>query len=176
LEGNPVKLLYAVAFAMFPLAAPAQTLDSSLQAALCQDDYFEDTAGECSAISAGEVLTIEAVLVKYGAVVTQGTDDEIAHVFFEDPEETPVGSIDSRSESPTAEHAILTDDGLDAEPALKEETIASKIATPVPQLEITTEDADDIATTGPSAERSPAVAAAPVDDNPTVKWTSVQRP
>ena len=35
-----MKLLYAVAFALFPWAATAQTLDSSLLAALCQDDYF----------------------------------------------------------------------------------------------------------------------------------------
>jgi hypothetical protein len=58
-----VKLLYAVAFAFFPLAAPAQTLDSSLLTALCHDDYFEDTAGQCRAMSAGEIQTIEAISI-----------------------------------------------------------------------------------------------------------------
>jgi hypothetical protein len=65
-----VKLLYAIASALFyvaaPVAAPAQSLDLSLMSALCSDDYYEDTAGQCGAISAGEVFTIEAILAKYG--------------------------------------------------------------------------------------------------------------
>ena len=43
----PVKLLYAIAFAVFsvaaPVASPAQSLDLSLLSALCSDDYYEDT-------------------------------------------------------------------------------------------------------------------------------------
>ena len=50
-----MKLIYAAVFALFPLAAPAQTLDSSLLSALCNDGYYEDTAGQCGA---GEVLSI----------------------------------------------------------------------------------------------------------------------
>ena len=61
-----MKLIYAAVFALFPLAAPAQTLDSSLLSALCNDDYYEDTAGQCGA---GEVLSIEAILEKYSAIV-----------------------------------------------------------------------------------------------------------
>jgi hypothetical protein len=42
-----VKLLYAVASALFcvaaPVAAPAQSLDQSLMLALCLDDYYADT-------------------------------------------------------------------------------------------------------------------------------------
>lgn len=49
-----MKLLYAFAFALFPLAAPAQALDPSLLTALCHDDYFEDTAGQCSSVPTGE--------------------------------------------------------------------------------------------------------------------------
>jgi hypothetical protein len=49
------------------------------------------------------------------------------------------------------------------------DTIASKIAAPEVQLDRTVEDADEVAITGPTAPRIPAVAAAPVDDNPTIE-------
>lgn len=68
-----MKLLYAMAFALFPLVAPAQTLDSSLLTALCHDDYFEDTAGQCSSISSDEGITDEAIGEKYGAIVPPAT-------------------------------------------------------------------------------------------------------
>ena len=65
----PVKALYA-ALALFFVAAPtassARSPDLSLSPPLCSDDYYEDTAGQCGAVSAGEVLTIEAILAKYG--------------------------------------------------------------------------------------------------------------
>jgi hypothetical protein len=51
MEVTPVKLLYAMAFALFPLAAPAQSPDTSLLTALCNDDYFEDTAGQCKSLT-----------------------------------------------------------------------------------------------------------------------------
>ena len=35
--GFPVKLIYAAVFALFPLAAPAQILDSSTIAAVCNE-------------------------------------------------------------------------------------------------------------------------------------------
>jgi hypothetical protein len=60
-----------------PAAAPAQSPDMSLLSALCSDDYYEDTAGDCSTISAGEVFTLEAILKKYGAIITRDTDDEV---------------------------------------------------------------------------------------------------
>jgi hypothetical protein len=76
-----VKLLYAIALSLFPIsaagAAPAQSPDMSLLSALCSDDYYEDTAGDCSTISAGEVFTLEAILKKYGAIITRDTDDEV---------------------------------------------------------------------------------------------------
>jgi hypothetical protein len=56
-----VKLFAAIAFALFPMtapvAAPAQSPDVTLLTPLCQDDYYEDTAGRCADIYASEVLT-----------------------------------------------------------------------------------------------------------------------
>src|SRR5207253_2271856 len=102
----PVKLFAAIAFAFFPLtapmAAPAPSPDTTLLTALCQDDYYEDTAGRCASISADELLTVEAILELNGVAIV--TDDEL--VAFFDPEDTPVGSILPRNEAPTGEHAV----------------------------------------------------------------------
>jgi hypothetical protein len=73
-----VKLIYAAVFALFPLAAPAQTLDSSLLSALCTDDRYEDTADQCS-------CTIETVLEKYSTTLPQGTDEGLAAIFLATP-------------------------------------------------------------------------------------------
>jgi hypothetical protein len=165
-----VKLLYAVAFAFFPLAAQAQALDSPMVAAVCNDDHCDDSADQGVSISAGEVLSIEAILEKYSAVVTRDTDHEIGDVFTSDPKDIPVGSIEPRSETPVAEHAILTgDDCGDDESTGGPDTIASQITAPEPQLERVAEDADDVATTGPTAKRIPEVAAASVDDDATIE-------
>jgi hypothetical protein len=157
-----VKLFYAIASALFcvaaPVAAPAQSLDLSLMSALCSDDYYEDTSGQCGAIAAGEVFTIEAILAKYGVVITGDTDDEVIVFLFDDPEDMPVGSIQPRNEV-----AVSTDEKTNAEPADEQETIASKVVTVEPPFEIGGEAADDVATTGPTARRIPA-AAEPVDD------------
>ena len=162
-----MKLLYAVAFALFPWAATAQTLDSSLLAALCQDDYFEDTAGQCSIISSGEVLTIEAILERYSTVVvTLGTDEGLAGVFHVTPEDAPVGSTNQRS--PAVKQAILKDEP-DADDAIQHDTIASQIVTPEPQLATGAEDRDDIATTGPTTRRIPTSSAQLSDEKPTLE-------
>jgi hypothetical protein len=73
-------------------------------------------------------------------------------------DDTPVGSIQPRNED-----AVATDEKANAEPADEQETIASKLVTVQPPLEIGGEAADDVATTGPTARRIPA-AAEPVDD------------
>jgi hypothetical protein len=150
-----VKLIYAVVFALFPLAAPAQTLDSSL----LSDDYYEDTIGQCGG---GEVLSIEAILEKYSAVAKPDTGD--ADFFVSDPADVPVGSISPRIGTAPAEPAILTlpdDNYLDNEPAGERDAIASQITAPEPQLEKVAEhDEDDINITGPAANRIPGVAAA----------------
>jgi hypothetical protein len=154
-----VKLLYAIASALFcvaaPVAAPAQSLDLSLMSALCSDDYYEDTAGQCGAISAWEVFTIEAILAKYGIVITGDIDEDVIVLFLDDLVDTSVDSIQPRNED-----AVSTDEKSNAEPANEQETIASKVATGQPPLEIGGEAADDVATTGPTARSVPAAAEA----------------
>jgi hypothetical protein len=88
------------------MAAPAPSPDLALLSALCQDDYYEDTAGQCAAISAAASATLEEVLERYVAVVT---DDELA-ALLDDPEDMSVGSIRPRGESPAVAHAVLTGD------------------------------------------------------------------
>lgn len=161
-----MKLIYAAVFALFPLAAPAQTLDSSLLSALCNDDYYEDTANQCS-------FTIEAILEKYSTVLPQSTDEGLAAVFLATPEDDmAVGSIGSRLGTAPADHAILSlpdDDVGDDEPAGGRDTIASQLTAPEPQPAHATESTDDIEYTGPGARRTPAVAAASVDDDATIE-------
>ena len=156
-----MKLLHAIASALFcvaaPVAAPAQSLDLSLMSALCSDDYYEDTAGQCGAITAGEVFTIEAILAKYGVIITDA-DAEVIVLYLDDLEDVPVGSVQPRNED-----AVSTDEKANAEPTNEQETIASKVVTVQPPLEIGGEAADDVTTTGPTARRIPA-AAEPVDD------------
>ena len=158
-----MKLVRVIAFAVFfvaaPVASPAQSLDLPLLSAQCTDDYYEDADGQCDAPSAREVLTIEAILAKYGVVITGDTDDEVIVFLFDDPEDMPVGSIQPRNED-----GAPTDDKANAAPANEQETIASKLVTVQPPLEIGGEAADDVATTGPTARRIPA-AAEPVEDN-----------
>ena len=157
-----MKLLYAIASALFcaaaPVAAPAQSLDLSLMSALCSDDYYEDTAGQCGAIPAAEVFMIEAILAKYGVVITGDIDEEVIVLYLDDLEDTPVGSIQPRNED-----AVSSDEKANAEPTNEQETIASKVVTVQPPLETGSEAADDVTTTGPTARRIPA-AAEPVDD------------
>jgi hypothetical protein len=157
-----VKLLYVIASALFcvaaPVAAPAQSLDLSLMSALCSDDYYEDTASQCDAIFAKEVFTLETILAKYGVVIIGDGDDEIIVFLFDDPEDTPVGSIQPRNEDP-----VSTDEKSIAEPANEQGTIATKIVTVQPPLEIGGEAADDVAMTGPTARIIPTTAES-VDD------------
>ena len=155
-----MKLVRVIAFAVFfvaaPVASPAQSLDLPLPSAQCTDEYCEDAADQCGAISGGEVVTIEAILAKYGVIITERTDDEIIAYYPDDLDEMPVGSIRPRNED-----AVPTDD----EPANEQvDTIASRIIIVEPPSETGGEAADDIATTGPSAQSIPA-AAEPVDDN-----------
>jgi hypothetical protein len=164
-----VKLFAAIAFAFFPLtapmAAPAPSPDIALLSALCQDDYYEDTAGRCAAIYAGEVLTVEAVLERYEVIVT---DDEFV-VFLDDIEDTPVGSILPRNEGSTDEQALMTSDESKAQPATEQDTVAAKVVPAEPQLETADECVDDVSTTGPTAQRIAPLAAGPVEDDSTTE-------
>jgi hypothetical protein len=151
-----VKLLYAIASALFcvaaPVAAPAQSLDLSLMSALCSDDYYEDAAGQC-----GVIFTIEAILAKYGVDITD-TDEQVIVLYLDDLEDTPVGSI-----LPRHEDAVSTDEKTNTEFTNEQETIASRVIVLEAPSVIGGEDADDVATTGPTARRIPAPAG-PVDD------------
>jgi hypothetical protein len=164
-----VKLFAAIAFALFPMtapvAAPAQSPDVTLLTALCQDDYYEDTAGRCADIYASEVLTVEAVLEKYEVVVTE---DEFV-VFLDDTEDTPVGSILPRNEGSTDEHVVVTDNESKTQPATEQVTVAARVVPTEPLLETAEECVDDVAMTGPAPQRSAPVAAAPVEDEPTTE-------
>jgi hypothetical protein len=76
-------------------------------------------------------------------------------------EDTPVGSIQPRNED-----AVATDHKTNAEPANEQETIASRVIVLEAPSAIGGEDADDVATTGPTDRRIPA-AVEPVDDRKT---------
>jgi hypothetical protein len=147
-----VKALYGIAFAFAfaPLTASAQSADLILLSAPCSDDYYEDTAGRC-----GAVFTIEAILAKYGVTITDPDDEELV-LYLDDLDDMPVGSIRPRNED-----AVPTEDDASNEQL---DTIASRIIIVDPPSEIDGEAADDITTTGPSAQSIP-VAAEPVDDN-----------
>ena len=137
-----MKLLFAIAFALFalaPVTASAQSADLLLLSAFCSDDSYEDTAGQC-----GAFFTIEAILAKYGVTITD-TDDEVIELCLDDIENTPVGSIQLRNED-----AVSTDE-TNAEPTSKQETIASKVITLEPSLDVGRDAADDVAITGPTA-------------------------
>jgi hypothetical protein len=82
---------------------------------------------------------------------------------FDDPEDMPVGSIQPRNED-----GAPTDDKANAAPANEQETIASRVIVLVAPSEISSEVADDVATTGPTARRIPA-AAEPVEDTRTIE-------
>jgi hypothetical protein len=111
-----VKFLYTLAFAAFPLAAPmaapAPSPDLALLSAVCQDDYYEDTAGQCAAISAAASATLEEVLDKYAALIT---DDEL-RALLDESDDMSVGSIRPRGESSTDAHAVASDGELRGRP------------------------------------------------------------
>ena len=154
-----MKLLYAIASALFcvaaPVAAPAQSLDLSLMSALCSDDYYEDTAGQCGAVSAWEVFTIEAILAKYGIVITGDIDEDVIVLFLDDLVDTSVDSI----QPGTKTQSQPTRNPTPSLPTSRKQS-ASKVATVQPPLEIGGEAADDVATTGPTARSVPAAAEA----------------
>jgi hypothetical protein len=159
-----VKFLCALASALFcvalPVAAPAQSPDLSLISALCSDDYYEDTAGQCSVISAdGEIF----ILTQYGIVIAGDTDEDVIVLYLDDLEDTPVGSIPPRKED-----AVTTADKANAEPVSEQETMASRVIVLEAPSAIGGEVADGVATTDPTARRIPA-AVEPVEDTRTIE-------
>jgi hypothetical protein len=158
-----VKFLCAIAAALFciaaPVAAPAQSLDLSLMSALCSD---EDTAKLCSSPAPPEVLpdvlTVEAIIEKYGVIVACDLNDVSVIALLVDPDASlPVGSIHPRRESPIAEKAIVTEDEISTDLPSEPATIALPIVTET-QLRQNGEVADEVATTGATARNVPATA------------------
>ncbi|HET9605459.1 MAG TPA: hypothetical protein VFO87_00300 [Nitrospira sp.] len=93
-----MKALYGIAFAFAFAPLTASAADPLLRSALCSDDSYEDTAGQC-----GAFFTIEAILAKYGVTITD-TDDDVIELCLDDIENRPVGSIQLRNED-----AVSTD-------------------------------------------------------------------
>ena len=172
-----MKFLYVTACALFslavaPVASSAQSLDPSLLLALCSDDSYEGTTGLCSSPAPPEVLpdvlTVEAIIEKYGVIVACDLNDVSVIALLVDPDAgLSVGSIHPRRESPIAEKAIVTEDKISTDPPREPATIASPIVTET-QRRQNSEVADDVTATGPTARRIPA-AAEPVDDNGTIE-------
>jgi hypothetical protein len=150
--GTAVKLLYAMAFALFPLAAAAQTPDALLLAALCHDDYFEDTAGHCNSLARREELTMEEVLAHYGEIISSDADDESVFYLI-DLEEVPVGAIEPRQFGPSDNPIESKDDGTAPDLTNRENAVAAQIITigsPHENGENVVADADDLGTTDPA--------------------------
>ena len=146
-----MKLLYAIAFALFPLAALAQTPDALLLTALCHDDYFEDTAGQCRSLTAKEDLTIEAILAHYGEIISSDADDESVF-YFADPEDVPVGAIRPRQDTSSDDPIAREDDDRTAD-LTKESTVAAQSITiefSQARGEQVVPNTDEVAASGPT--------------------------
>jgi hypothetical protein len=174
-----VRFLYATAFALFslaaaPVASPAQSLDPSLLSVLCSDDYYEDTAGLCSAPAPPEalpaVLTVEAIIEKYGVIVACDLNDVSVIALLADPDTSPVSSIHPRRKSSTAEKAIVTEDETSTDPSSEPATIPSPIVATETQPRQSDEAADEVTITGPPTGHLPVAGAGPpVDDKRTIE-------
>jgi hypothetical protein len=160
-----VKLLYAFAFALFPLAATAQPLSPSPLSGWCNDDHCDD-ADRGGTISADNILTIWATFERNSAVVSTDMDDTLVSGLLSTPDDDmTVGAVRPRDE---VEQPVFRNDELGAEPEMQEDaTIASRAVTLETLLGESCEDFDQIATTGPSAARMPTLATGPIDESAT---------
>jgi hypothetical protein len=122
-----VKLLYAMAFTLFPLTITAQTPDQALLTALCYDDYSEDGEGHCKPIAAREDFTIEAILAAYGEIISSDADDESVF-YLTDPGDAPVGAIPLRQIT-APDHPMARDDEDGSADLTKENTVAAQTIT-----------------------------------------------
>src|SRR5262245_7665812 len=117
-----------MAFALFPLTAPAQSPDTLLLTALCHDDYFEDTAGKCKSLTAKDGLTIEAILAQHGEIISSDADDESVF-YLTDPEEVSVGAIRPRQVTPSDSTIAREDDDRTGDVTNNENTVTAQIIT-----------------------------------------------
>jgi hypothetical protein len=161
-----VKLLYAIAFALVPLTAPAQSLDASLLTALCNDDYFEDTAGHCQSVALEEDLTMEAILAHYGEIISSDADDESVF-YLPDTEDVPVGAI--RPQVTPSDNTIARDDDRTVGLTHTENIVAAQIESADEKHEQVISDADEVATNGATPASVTAVTSILTDENPTVE-------
>src|SRR5262249_747291 len=96
--------------------------------ALCHDDHFEDTAGQCKALTAKEDLTLEAILAQYGEIISSDADDESVF-YLTDPQEVPAGAIRPRHSTPSENSIARRDYGRTAGSTNEENTVAARIIT-----------------------------------------------
>ncbi|MFL6795825.1 MAG: hypothetical protein ACJ8F3_00260 [Xanthobacteraceae bacterium] len=161
-----MKVLYAIAFALFPLTAPAQSLDTLLLTALCHDDYFEDAGGQCKALAAAEDVTFEAIVSTYGEIVSDDAAEAIVSILIDSGDE-PVGTIQPRV-SPLNNGLAADDDETSADRPSLNNTVSTHIETiefPREQDQDLIADASEVATTGP-VPAGPAISeAAPFEEN-----------
>jgi hypothetical protein len=108
MEGASVKLLYVMAFALFPLTTTAQTPDHALLTAFCDDNYVEDPIGHCKSLDSRKDFSIEAILAAYGEIISSDADDESVFYLI-DPGDSPVGAIPLRQIT-APDHAMASDD------------------------------------------------------------------
>jgi hypothetical protein len=87
---------------------------------------FEDTAGQCKALTAKEDLTLEAILAQYGEIISSDADDESVF-YLTDPEEVPVGAIRPRQSTPFDNAMAREDDDRTAGLTNEENTVATQI-------------------------------------------------
>ncbi len=158
-----MKFLYALAFALFSFAAPAQTLDAAMIAAYYLDDCFGETI-EQSTMPAQMVAT-EPAVEKLGEVDLGA--DGVATATPDDAEDVPVGAIASREEAPTSGSSTLTDD----EPTVAETT---NVIAPEPGVENEALlENDDVTITGRNdAGDVPVGAIAPRDESPSFEYST----
>ena len=116
-----MKLLYVMAFALFPLTVAAQTSDHALLTVVCHDDYFYDPGGHCKSLAARDDFTIEAILAAYGEIISSNADDESVF-YLTDPGDPPVGAIPLRQMT-APDHAMPSDDEYGSADLTKESTV-----------------------------------------------------
>jgi hypothetical protein len=142
-------------------------MNASLLTALCNDDYFEDTAGHCQSIAPGEDLTMEAILAHYGEIISSDADDESVF-YLPDTEDVPVGAI--RPQVTPSDNTIVRDDD-DRTVGLThtENIVAAQIESAHEKREHVISDADEVATNDATPASVTAVTSILTDENPTVE-------
>jgi hypothetical protein len=172
MEDTPLKVLYAFAFVLSALAAPAQTLDAAMPAAYDLDDYFGELT-EPSTVPAQAVAT-EPTTERRGEAVDEA--DGVAITEPGDAADAPVKAIQPGDEAPTVEYSSRRDDELTVENTTEPSTMPAQAVATEPTIEKSGEavdDADDVVITGPGdAANAPIGAIEPGDEIPIMESSS----